>query len=176
MDKGRFMELQYLTLRKEIEDTKARIFKIAVGGSAAVPVARYVVQAYDIEAAMVLLPFLVIIVTLLFLAENNALMRCGCYIRKHIESQIPVLGWEEWEETETEFDVRAADRYSVYSFYVLSAVYYVVCVWLAVSFAFTVGVPVGIGAIFVYAALGIAVATALCRRIRFGTTTKAEPC
>jgi hypothetical protein len=108
-------------------------------------------------------------------------MRCGTYIRKHIESQIQGIdseeewvGWEKWEETETDFDVRAGDRYAIYSFYMLSAVYYIVCVWLAVSFAFNVCDLAGIGALLAYGLLGIRVALLLHGGIRLCTTTKGE--
>ena len=188
MKKEKFLELQYLTLRKEIEETKGRIFKIIVGGASVVPAAQFLAQTYDVGVIMLLLPFLVIIIILLFLAENNALMRCGRYIRLHIEPYIRlpieptipegIMGWETWEEETSEkkktseFDPRAADRYLIYSFYLLATLYYIVSVYLAASFTYTnttyslIGLTVVLGT---YIALGIWVAILVIPKVRATT-------
>ncbi len=176
MEKKRFLEVQYLTLRKEIEETKSRTFKILVGGVTVVPAAQFLAQSLGIEVLQLLLPFLVMIIMLLFLAENNALMRCGRYIRLHIEPKIPeVTGWEVWLEKPSEFNPRAVDHYVIYSFYLLSALYYIVSVYLAASIAFVtydlVGLAVALG---VYIALGIGIAILLVLKVKATTTTKLE--
>ena len=173
MKKEKFLELQYLTLRKEIEETKGRIFKIIVGGASVVPAAQFLAQTYDVGVIMLLLPFLVIIIILLFLAENNALMRCGRYIRLHIEPAIPeIMGWETWEEKEktSEFDPRAADKYVIYSFYLLATLYYIVSVYLAASFAYTTYSSIGLTAVLgTYIVLGIWVAILVISRVKATT-------
>jgi len=132
MKREKFLELEYMTLRKEIENSKDRLFKIMVGGATIIPTAQYVVQLLKTEidniwAIKSLLPFLVIIMILLFLSENNSLMRCGWYIREHIEPQITpkIHGWENWLEQEMEPSIRLVDRFVITGFYLLSACYYV---------------------------------------------------
>lgn len=172
-----FLELQYITLRKEIEETKARTFRIIIGGATIVPAAQFIAQTYNIATLSLLLPVLVIIITLLFLAENHALMRCGCFIRLHIESTVAeVKGWETWLESTHELDDRrTVDRYLNYSFFLLSGLYYIASVTLAGELAHSryglVGLSVTLG---VYVALGIWMATLLIRQVKATTTTRYE--
>ena len=115
-----------------------------------------------------MLPPIVLMIGLLFLSENNAMMRCGCYIREHIEPAMlrdsEFVGWEAWLEIPRKPDPRNVDKYMIYSFYVLSIVYFIVAVFLAVQYvAGAYGTAVAIGALAGYGTLGI-VGTVLLAR------------
>lgn len=88
IDPGKFVELEYASLRKEIETSKANMFKLAVGGSAVIPAAQSVAASYSIGAITLALPLVVVVLVLLFLAENHAVMRAGTYILQEIEPKI----------------------------------------------------------------------------------------
>ena len=132
MDESQFLMEEYKTLREEIRETKARIFKLVGFGIFAVPVAHFVAQTYRLDVVILSLPLLVIVVALLYLSENHALMRCGCYIREHIEPKVEdtigevillekgsdrsiepkvkdTIGWETW--LENGFGRRTVDKY-----------------------------------------------------------------
>lgn len=167
----RFLELEFMTLRKEIEQTKERTFRIIIGGATVIPAAQFLAQVYQIAVVTVLLPFLVAIIVLVFLSENNALMRCGRYIKNEIEPKIDgVLGWETWLEQPSPLR-RAVDKYMNYSFYLLSAVYYLLSVVLASEFIELeyglVGYSVMLG---VYVFLGLGLAALLVAKVRSTST------
>lgn len=104
-----FLEKQYETLRDEIKETKARVFKI-LGAGVAVPLITFALLAAvdethieHFKVLFVCAPLLVIAVSFWFFYENNAIFRCGEYIREYIEEYIeppeqgkPFLGWEQW--------------------------------------------------------------------------------
>src|SRR3990170_5614549 len=138
MDRGQFLNQQYLTLREEIRETKDRIFKTMAFGLVVVPGSHFLAEAYKIDTVTLTLPILVIVVALIYLAENNALMRCGRYIKRHIEPEIrDIVGWEQWLETKSSWDARSVDKYLSYAFYLLFFVYFVGSVFMAVRFTFT---------------------------------------
>lgn len=125
MKASEFVKLQFQTLRKEIEESKARVFKLLVGGTTIPPVAQFLIERYDRQLYWVtyLLPLIVIAFILLFLAEEGAVGRCGRYICNHIEPLQEGVGWETWLDDQKE-DRRYVDRYIMHCFYILSAVYY----------------------------------------------------
>jgi hypothetical protein len=84
MDKQEFMKQQYISLREEIKETKARIFKTLGFGLVVVPAANFVATTYQVDVLIMLMPCLIIVVALIYLSENRAKMRCGRYIRLHI--------------------------------------------------------------------------------------------
>lgn len=134
----KFFELQYTTLRKEIEDTHSRMFTLLIGGSALVPAAQFVSEAFKAGIVLFALPFLVVILVLLFLSQNIAIMRCGQFIRECIEPQANgIQGWEAWEEETKEknqpIDRRVVDKLVMLSFYALFGVYYIVSSYLGVK-------------------------------------------
>jgi hypothetical protein len=113
MNKESFLEWQYHTLRKEIETSKDRQFKIGAGSLVIVPAVEILaiavkesvhaehgmgsVLAIPMLVLLLLLPIIVLVLHTLFMAEHLAISRCARYIREHIESAIPqVEGWEEW--------------------------------------------------------------------------------
>jgi hypothetical protein len=114
MNTESFLEWQYHTLRKEIETSKDRQFKIGAGSLVIVPAVEILaiavkesvhagghgmgfILAIPMLVLLLLLPIIVLVLHSLFFAEHLAISRCARYIREHIESAIPkVEGWEEW--------------------------------------------------------------------------------
>lgn len=100
-----FLLEEYRTLRKEIEETKSRIFKLAITGITGIPTAYFLVSNAKEKVLVLTLPFLIVTLLLLFLSESRSLMRCGKYIRERIETVMIqennlVSGWEHWLEGE----------------------------------------------------------------------------
>lgn len=176
MDKQEFLKQQYLTLREEIRETKDRIFKTMGFGLVVVPASHFLAQAYKIDTVILSLPVLVVVVALIYLAENNALMRCGRYIKHHIEPEIrEVIGWEEWLETKSSYDARAVDKYLSYAFYLLFLVYFAGSVFLAARFALqTYGMLATSLLLGGYVAIGIWFIIFLLKSIKISTTTTTD--
>jgi hypothetical protein len=178
MDRAEFERHQYIALREEVCQTKARIFYIAAIALFVVPGGQYLARTMDAELVLLALPFLVICVALLYLSENHALMRCGRYIRLYVEEPIDdVHGWEEWLESKDSCEPRNVDRYVSYSLYLLLLTYYAASVIIAdraivKSQAMTsarypaLGVYLGVGAFFLLF---------LLRTIRSTTSTSYDP-
>ena len=85
MENDKFLIQQYISLREEVKETKARIFKLAGLGIVGMPASYFLAHTYKLEILIISLPILICTILLLFLAENRALMRCGMYIKEHIE-------------------------------------------------------------------------------------------
>ena len=135
MDKEKFIKLEYISLREEIKETKARIFKTMSFGLAIVPTSTIIGKMYEIEFLILTVPFLVVVVALVYLSENRALMRCGRYISNVIEPQINNhIGWEKWISDENKPDRRSVDRFLTYSFIILFFIYYIASSYLACNF------------------------------------------
>ena len=158
MNNKKFLERQYKTLRKEIEFSRDRMYKTIIAGASFVPAAQYLSQIYELTVLTLLLPLLVMILVLLYISNLHALLRCGTFIRLHIEKTFPdVMGWEEWLESSVLIDDRRnVDKLINYSFYLLSALYYIVSVRLATQLAYDLfgetGVAITLG---IYVSLGI---------------------
>lgn len=167
MDKKEFTRLQYVSLREEIRETKARIFKTLGFGLVVMPAANFVAVTYEVDVLIVLMPLLIIAVALIYLSENRAKMRCGRYIRLHVERDITGMGpgWETWLENPNRYDTgfydaRCVDKYIDYCFYILFVIYFGSSVFLAARFirtncgmtwqALLLGVYVPIGIVFMW--------------------------
>ena len=137
MSASQFAELQYNTLRREIEKSKDNMLKFVVGGSAVVPAAQYLGDKFSIGAITLALPIVVVVLVLLFLAENRAVMRAGTYILTEIEPHIDgIQGWETWLSSGAEDKgVRAVEKLVIVSFALVSASYFVVSIVLAARHA-----------------------------------------
>jgi hypothetical protein len=101
MERDKFMEIEYQTLREEIKQTKDRIFKLAGFGLIGMPSAYSFANIYDIQVLVLSLPIMICTIFLLFLSETRALMRCGTYIKNKLEPNInnnadTRIGWEAW--------------------------------------------------------------------------------
>jgi len=176
MDKHEFMKQQYITLREEVKETKDRIFKTMGFGLVVVPASHFLSQAYKIDTVILSLPILVVVVALIYLAENNALMRCGRYLKLHIEPEIKeVIGWEVWLETRSSYDTRAVDKYLSYAFYLLFLVYFAGSVFLVTRFALqTYGTLTTALLLGTYVAIGIWFVIFLFKNIKISTTTETD--
>ena len=137
IDHQRFLELQYSTLRKEIETAKSNMFKLVVGGAAVIPAAQSLANTYSIGAITLALPLIVVVLVLLFLTENHSIMRAGTYILEQIEPKAEgVIGWETWlNSTMGSGGKRTVDKLLVFAFAVLAASYFMVSVVLAARYA-----------------------------------------
>ncbi len=172
-----FLREQYITLRGEIKDTKDCTFKIAAIGLFILPAGQYVAKIMDAQFLLLFLPFLVISVALLYLSENHSLMRCGRYIRLHIESEIPnLIGWEKWLESRDPCEPRSVDRYVAYSIYLVLAAYYIASVWVSFNHCNVgYGLVPSIVLLGFYVAIGVLFVAYLVIKVRSTTTTALDP-
>lgn len=173
MDKQEFMKQQYLTLREEIKDTKSKIFQTMGIGLVVVPGSQFLAQSYNIDTITLSLPVLVVVVALIYLSENNALMRCGRYIRTQIEPNLEnIVGWEQWLETQHSRDFRNVDKFLSYAFYLLFLVYFIGSVFVSAKFAMNnLGIIPAALLLGGYVAIGIWFVIFLIRNIRTSTLT-----
>lgn len=125
MSREEFLKQQYLTLRDEIRESKARLFRLLVLGALFVPAAGFIATEYKATFASASIPFIIIVVMLAFISEQNAIVRAGRYLKENVEPHITgVIGWEKW--LESNHKLRAVDRYFYGSFLVLFLVFYTI--------------------------------------------------
>lgn len=121
---------QFQTLRAEIIATKARLYWTVALGLFGVPTLTYL--ASDAERYVwLLVPYSVLILLVVFVSEQNAMMRAGRYIRERIEPHADEFGWEGWLEEHAE--ARIMERHFVACFIVIFFIYYVMTVAMAVQ-------------------------------------------
>lgn len=122
MDRNEFLKHHFMTLRDEIKSIKSRSFWIVAMGLFGVPVLSYM-TAESSKYVSMLIPYLVLVLIIMFLAEQNALMRAGRYIRQMIEPSIAdTVGWEAWLESRS--DLRMMDRHLLACFILVFFLYY----------------------------------------------------
>lgn len=175
LDDSEFLKWQYDALRKEIDATKDRIFKTTGFGLVAIPIANSIAYIYQAKPLVLLLPVLVIVVALVYLSENQALMRCGRYIRLQIEPRAKgVVGWETWLESHDPFGPRDVDEHLTRSFLLLFLIYLIASVYLAsqvVLSDFGQVAPYLLGG---YAAIGVWFIIYLIKNLRTATSTRTD--
>jgi uncharacterized membrane protein YfcA len=120
-----FRKLEYEALRSEILAAQERNFRTMMLGIIAAPAAKFVIDAVKAPLFTTVLPFLVIIIALRYLADNHGIMRCGRYIKEHIEQYVERNGWETWLERPAEGDLRRTEMYLSTAFLLLFFLYYV---------------------------------------------------
>jgi len=137
MDQQRFLELEYNSLRNEIETAKANMFKLVIGGAGVIPAAQSLANTYPIGEITLALHLIVVVLVLLFLSENHSLMRAGTYILEEIEPKVEGgVGWETWLNSEQGSNGnRSVDKLLIFTFSLLAASYFLVSVVLAVRYA-----------------------------------------
>jgi hypothetical protein len=128
IDPVKFLELQYVALREEILETKRQNFQIIGFGIASWPAGNLIAIRYS-ETLFLVLPVIVIVAAFLYLGSNNAVIRCGNYIRENMEPGT-VIGWERWLE-EKEGLRRKADKTTSLAIRLLFGVYLIVSLALA---------------------------------------------
>lgn len=128
-----FAQQEFVTLREEIKELKARRFKVITGGVIATPVIFGIAEQLDITTVLLLVPLLVVATVLLEVSENNGIYRTGQYISEVIERYFidsawarDYPGWETWlEEGQQKEERRYADQTVNISFLIIFCVYYV---------------------------------------------------
>jgi uncharacterized membrane protein len=177
VDREKFLELEYQTLRHEIEKSKENMFKLVVGGAAVVPAAQSLASTYNIGAITIALPLIVVVLVLLFLSENHSMMRAGTYILEIIEPSIEGDGgWETWLSSKQNSETRTVDKMLIFAFAVLASCYFIVSVVLAVRHALAEFGKHGqymLGG--AYLAVGVVLAFYLYSQARTNTQGKVQP-
>lgn len=132
MSREEFLKQQFLTLRDEIRESKARIFRLLILGALFVPAAGFVADQYRATFASASIPFIILVIMLCFISEQNAIVRAGRYLKEHVEPHIEnALGWERW--LESEHKLRDVDRYFFGSYLMLFFLFYAVGSSMAVE-------------------------------------------
>ena len=133
---------QFETIRKEIEFTKDRLFKILSAGVVVILIVipgmnALALKFEELDVLLLGVPFVIILYALFFVSETRALMRAGQYLRTVIEEEFfDFTGWESWLE-----DASASKRQRSYrrshdillfwGFVVFCSLSYCAAVWYA---------------------------------------------
>lgn len=125
MNDSDFLKQQFITLREEIRESKARIFKLVLLGSLFIPLAGYAADRMELFFASASLPFVIVLIMLTFISEQNAIIRAGRYLKEHVEPKIAgVTGWEKW--LESNHQLRTLDRFFFGSFMLMFFIFYAI--------------------------------------------------
>lgn len=131
MESDAYLLHQFNTIRDEIHAVKARSFWIVALGLFGVPILTFFAE-YTEKFVSLLIPYVVLVTIILFVAEQSALMRCGRYIREVIEPNVkPFVGWEAW--LESRHDLRLMDRHFFACFIIVFFVYYFMTIGIAMQ-------------------------------------------
>ena len=132
MSAEEFTKQQYLTLREEIRACKTRVFMLLVLGTLVVPVAAVVAQQYNATHATASMPFVILVLMIAFITEQNSIIRAGRYLKEHVEPHIKnVVTWESWLESNRK--LRDTDRYFFGTFLLVFLLFYVVGTGMAIE-------------------------------------------
>jgi len=125
MSVDEFMKQQYLTLRDEIRASKARIFLLLIIGTLFIPAAGFTAKASSAAFAAASMPFIVLVLMIAFVMEQNSIIRAGTYLKNYVEPHIEgVTTWESWLESNVR--LRDTDRYFFGSFLLVYFLFYAV--------------------------------------------------
>ena len=131
MTREDYLTHQFVTLRREIEGQQIRVFWIIMIGLLGMPAVGYFLLAATTPVWLVL-PFFLLVLIILYLAEQNHMVRAGRYIREYIETQVDFSpGWEAWLAEHAE--LRLVDKHFSACFIVLFFLYYFVSVVFAMD-------------------------------------------
>src|SRR5215216_2241471 len=173
LDRKKFLELQYNTLRKEIDDGRALHTKITTGALVIGPVLPILAKATEYLSSkgteafspnstgvwvvlvprvlplllFMLSPLIVLSLYIQFVSEHHAIGRCAKYIREYIETEIDPKdrSWVGWE-TWLKRQNRTRERYQERGFYLLYGSLYVITTCFAAAYAaITVGLWIDLG-------------------------------
>ncbi|MFH1417325.1 MAG: hypothetical protein ABII12_03455 [Planctomycetota bacterium] len=132
MSEEEFMKQQYLTLREEIRAGKARTFLILVLGALFIPLAGFAASAFGSTFASASMPFVILVLMLAFITEQNGVIRAGRFLKEHVEPHIEgVTTWETW--LARTHKLRDVDRYFFASFMLVFLLFYAVAAGTAVE-------------------------------------------
>lgn len=173
MDKDTFLRMQYEALRQEILATQKRHHQTLGFGALSVPATSYLAVVHEIPELSLMVPFLVLGIALMYLANNHGIIRCGEYIREHIEKKVAepgLVGWETWLEEKQEGSRRITERYITLGFYLMFLLYFLAAIYMAWRYAGSAhGLEVALSATSVYVALGAAAGFHIVRSLRLTT-------
>jgi hypothetical protein len=120
-----FMKQQFLTLRDEIRESKARVFWLLIMGVLLVIASGYLAAEHPSAFANAAIPFLLLALMLSFISEQNNIARAGRYLREAVEPRIEnLVGWEHWLETKPR--LREVDHSFVIGFSVLFLIFFAI--------------------------------------------------
>lgn len=132
MSTEQFMTHQYETLREEIRASKSRIFMLLILGTLFIPTVGFAASAYNATYASASMPFIILVLMLGFLMEQNSIIRAGRYLKEHVEPHIEgIVTWENWLESNK--NLRDTDRYFFGSFLLVFVIFYAVATGTAVE-------------------------------------------
>jgi quinol-cytochrome oxidoreductase complex cytochrome b subunit len=132
MSTEEFLRQQFLTLRDEIRESKARIFWIFVLGMGLVLVCGYLAAEHPSALGNAAIPFILIGLMLWYVSEQNNIARAGRYLRETVEPRIEnLVGWEHWLESKPQ--LREVDHSFVLGFSVLFLIFFAVTTSLTLS-------------------------------------------
>jgi uncharacterized membrane protein YfcA len=118
-----FVIREYVSLREEIRDAKARIFWLLLIGMFFVMVSGFLAAEYPKAFANAAIPFLLLGLMLSFISEQNNIARAGRYLREAVEPRIENLeGWEHWLENKPR--LREVDHSFVLGFSLLFLIFF----------------------------------------------------
>jgi hypothetical protein len=126
MEENQFLRDQFASLRNEITSIQVRIFWTVMIGMLGVPTMTYL--TWDTDALVwIVMPFFMLVIIILFLAEHQQMMRAGRFVREEIEPRLTgTPSWEAWLESRP--DYRLLDRHFFACFTLIFFVYYAVSV------------------------------------------------
>jgi quinol-cytochrome oxidoreductase complex cytochrome b subunit len=120
-----FMKHEYLTLRDEIRESKARIFWLLIAGMILVMTAGYLAAEHPSALANPAIPFLLLGIMLAYVSEQNNIARAGRYLRETVEPRIEnLVGWEHWLESKPH--LREVDHSFVLGITVLFLIFFAI--------------------------------------------------
>lgn len=127
-----FMKQQYLTLREEICAGKARMFWLLILASLLIPAAGFAANEFRSTFASASIPFVVLVLMLAFVMEQNGIIRAGRYLKEHVEPHLEnTTTWEKW--LESNHKLREVDRYFFASFLLIFFLFYAVGAGTAIA-------------------------------------------
>ena len=124
MNRQEYLAHQFATLRREIEGQQMRIFWIIMVGLLGLPLLGYFLLTATTQIWLTL-PFFSLVLIILYLAEQNHMIRAGRYIREYIEPNVDFKpAWENWLSGHPE--LRLIDQHFSSCFVLLFFLYYFV--------------------------------------------------
>jgi hypothetical protein len=127
-----FSKQQYVALRAEISESKARIFWLLLVGMTLVVVGGYLAAAQPAGYASASIPLLILAIMLSFIAESSNISRAGRYLREVVEPAVRAAnGWEHWLESHGRY--REVDRAFVVGFNVVFLVFFAISASLSLQ-------------------------------------------
>ncbi len=126
MEPNQLLRDQFASLRQEIVGLQTRLFWTVIIGMLGVPTMTYL--TWDTDALVwIVMPFFMLVVIMLFLAEHHQMMRAGRFVREEIEPRLTgTPSWEAWLESRPEY--RMVDRHLFSTFILVFFGYYAVSV------------------------------------------------